>query len=222
MYYPPEYVTQHGTTFVDQENMDIGKTLYSIISKYPETQNLIVDLMRKEGAASTSSEDRGLFSSLYSLYIQQDERTDNELLELASRSINSLENLQYLTAHPTLQMGGSYVAGQYLEGKQADPDTVMYSKPTRFIYGPRDPDTGKRMELSTDKMEGLNTLLHESLLHGANLYHPNTSFLIQESTRNYDETIDKLINILSPEDLDLLLNSIYSENQNTIDHIYPY
>ena len=222
MYYiPPDYVTQYGTGFDSPVNMDIGKTLYSIISKYPETKNLIADLIRKEGASSTSGEDLGFWESIYSKYIETDVRTDEEVLELASQAINSLEDLHYITANPTLVVGGAYVAGQYLEGG-ADPDTVMYSKPTQFIYGPVNPDTNQRMTAGTDKMGGLNTLLHESLLHGADLKHPNTRFLINQSTQNYDDTINELIDILSPEDIDLLLDAIYPQGQRTLVVPYPY
>ena len=161
------YETASGVPFFDTTSPDprLGKTFYDIISKYPEVNDLIKELYQLETVPPAVLGDE------LSIWDNQD------IADKISSSIDSLEDLVYITGTPFLYPNDSAVFGEYRpRSTVAAPDTVLFTSPTEFQYT-------DKPSWEIPKEEGLETLIHEGLLHGTDLRHPTDSaFAHQQSS----------------------------------------
>ena len=71
-----------------------------------------------------------------------------------------------------------------------------------------------------DKETILHALVHEGLLHGMNLWHPSSHFVSGSSRKNYMEATDNIINYLSNEDKELIMELMIPEGRDKPAELY--
>ena len=230
-------MTQAGDTFLDPVGVhpDLGSLFNETIMKYPSIQDEMMNLMKWEGEKASGPEalagNVGFFSTLKSKYWDRDTRTDEDLRGVALQSIEGLKDMVYMSGYPTLDQKGGSSYGQYLHGispeigmDPAVPDTAFFSSPSIITKGRINPETGMR-EVASDTLTaeaGLKTLIHESLLHGMDIWHPANNFLGPTSQDNYELITNRIYDTLSEEDRFQLIDFMYPDSRKTPSKEFRY
>jgi len=231
------YETQTGTGFQYPASPDknLGEVLQMVFEKYPEVKQEMKDLFVKEGASAygeSGLQGVGLFQRLSDYFRNIDEDLLNKAVDGAMDGLTSLE---YVTAYPYKEPR-SIAYGEYLVGQdpfsnetnfnirnfENVPDTVFYSSPSRLEYSQFNPDLEK-MERKTEEIDAdmaLHTLVHESLLHGMNIWHPTSPFSIGISANNYKEATNNIVNTLSDSDKQTIIEAMLPENRREMVDFY--
>jgi hypothetical protein len=222
-YYNPAY-----------SNFEMGDIFYDIISQYPEVEQIMIDLLRDEGplleGVASAEELPGSVELYYDKWFSTDERTDEELKQIALESIEGLKSLEYLIGNPTITRGmhmtSAWTLGQYAHGDPESlipreyediPDTALVGSPTTWKYKDR---KGMVTEQVFDEEDFTKTLIHEGLLHGMGIYHPNTpiydmfvnSGFLPSLTENYQTASEDIYNLLSDSDKERLIYNLYPDH----------
>ena len=212
----------------------VGQIFHDMVSEDSEIQDIMINLLRDEGPLLQGAEQAenlpSFFPLMYDRVFGEDTRTNDELRELALKSIEGLKDLKYIIGNPVLdQSMGGFVLGEYLpadtneswapRSSESIPDSVFVSSPTKWEYTIGGLDENY-MDYTTDDM--LKTLIHEGLLHGMGIYHPNTplynmlaSGWLPESygmAANYDTATEDIYNILSESDKERLIYHLLPEH----------
>ena len=235
--YKDTYITQTGTQFLDPSipSENLGEVLQIIFDQYPEIKDEMKSLFVKEGISAygeSGAQGVGLFGRLTDYFRDIDE----DLLDNAvNNAIEGLSSLEYVSAYPYKE-SRSMAYGEYLLGQdpmsneenysvrnfENIPDTVFYPSPSSIEFGVYDPDFQRfnRKTEEIDKETILHALVHEGLLHGMNLWHPSSHFVSGSSRKNYMEATDNIINYLSNEDKELIMELMIPEGRDKPAELY--
>tara|TARA_R100000655_G_scaffold20867_1_gene42913 strand:- start:9576 stop:10388 length:813 start_codon:yes stop_codon:yes gene_type:complete len=241
--YGSEYITSSGAKFDNpfSSHPYMGEVFYDIVSNNENIQNSMIELLRLEGPLLHGAEQiediPGFLPLMYDRWFGEDLRTDDELREIALNSIEGLKDLEYVIGNPMLErssMSAGFVLGEYLPGNpdetwaprsfEETPDSVIVSSPTKWQYTLDGADMHEREYTEEDN---LKTLIHEGLLHGMGIYHPNApiyymlSGMLPESAGlgyNYDVITGQIYDELTEVEKERLLYHLYPDEMRQTKH----
>jgi len=239
-----EYITQGGSKFYQPApgHPDLGSIFEAVMDK-PEVYDILVDFLRAEGPEVLWDSDEynpelTAIQQRLNVFWGGDDRSDAELLERASQSINGLSDLYYLTGFPAVDFSGGAGLGEYMPKTDLGPDpdldffkehtdSIAYLSPSTHRYNTLDGP----QEWVMDKELALKTMIHEGLLHGTKAAHPKMSgfgsfiqtFVGEIASvfgkkvdlfhQNYDTAVNEIFNTLSEDDKDTLYYYMFPDER---------